>query len=64
MAGEIALDKIPPQNLEAEMAVLGSMLLDEEAISVSCETLNQDSFYKESHRKIFQAILNGKYIQK
>ena len=58
MAGEIALDKIPPQNLEAEMAVLGSMLLDEEAISVSCETLNQDSFYKESHRKIFQAILD------
>ena len=58
MAGEIAMDKIPPQNLEAEMAVLGSMLLDEEAISVSCETLSQDYFYKESHRKIFQAILD------
>jgi replicative DNA helicase len=54
---EIALDKIPPQNLEAEMAVLGSMLLDEDAISVACELLDRDSFYKDSHRKIFEAIL-------
>ncbi|MCM8796758.1 MAG: replicative DNA helicase [Candidatus Omnitrophica bacterium] len=58
MTGEIALDKIPPQNLEAEKAVLGSMLLDEEAISVACESLNADSFYNESHRKIFQTILD------
>lgn len=56
---EIAvLEKVPPQNLEAEMAVLGSMLLDEEAISVACESLNKDSFYKDSHRKIFSAILD------
>jgi len=54
---EIALDKIPPQNLEAEMAVLGSMLLDEDAISVSCELLDGGSFYKDSHKKIFEAIL-------
>ncbi|MFH1458591.1 MAG: replicative DNA helicase [Candidatus Omnitrophota bacterium] len=54
---EIALDKIPPQNLDAEMAVLGSMLLDQDAISVSCESLDKDSFYKDSHRKIFEAIL-------
>jgi replicative DNA helicase len=53
---EIALDKVPPQNLEAEMAVLGSMLLDEEAISVSCELLDKDSFYKDTHKKIFEAI--------
>jgi len=58
MAGETTLDKVPPQNLEAEMAVLGSMLLDEEAISVACEALSSDSFYSESHRKIFQAILD------
>ncbi|MFH0912681.1 MAG: replicative DNA helicase [Candidatus Omnitrophota bacterium] len=53
---EIALDKIPPQNLEAEMAVLGSMLLDEEAISIAVELLDSESFYKDTHRKIFQAI--------
>ena len=57
MANVLALEKIPPQNLEAEMAVLGSMLLDEDAISVASETLSQDDFYRDSHRKIFDAIL-------
>ncbi|MDD2680176.1 MAG: replicative DNA helicase [Candidatus Omnitrophica bacterium] len=56
MLKEIALDKIPPQNLDAEMAVLGSMLLDEEAIATAVETLDKNSFYKDSHQKIFQAI--------
>jgi replicative DNA helicase len=50
------LEKIPPQNLEAEMAVLGSMLIDEDAISVALELLRSESFYKDSHRKVFQAI--------
>jgi replicative DNA helicase len=53
---EIALDKIPPQNLDAEMAVLGSMLLDEDAISTAVESLDRDSFYKDAHKKIFGAI--------
>lgn len=56
MANEI-LDKVPPQNLEAEMAVLGSMLLDDNAISVAVESLTKNSFYKEAHAKIFEAIL-------
>lgn len=50
------LDKVPPQNLEAEMAVLGSMLLDEEAIATAVETLDRNFFYKDSHQRIFQAI--------
>jgi replicative DNA helicase len=56
MATEISLEKIPPQNLEAEMAVLGSMLIDEDAVSVSIELLDSESFYKDNHKKIFQAI--------
>ncbi|MBI4981745.1 MAG: replicative DNA helicase [Candidatus Omnitrophica bacterium] len=56
MANEL-LEKVPPQNLEAEMAVLGSMLLDDEAISVALEHLEKSSFYKDSHRKIFESIL-------
>jgi len=56
MPQELVLDKIPPQNLEAEMAVLGSMLLDEEAVSVAVEKLDSECFYKDTHRKIFQAI--------
>lgn len=57
MNNEASLDKIPPQNLEAEMATLGSMLLDEEAISIAAETLEENSFYKDSHKKIFRAII-------
>lgn len=58
MVTEVSLEKVPPQNLEAEMAVLGSMLIDENAIGVAVETLSSDSFYKDSHRKIFEAILD------
>ena len=57
MNNAITLDKIPPQNLEAEMAVLGAMLLDEEAISVAIESLDSESFYKDAHKKIFEAIV-------
>ncbi len=51
------LEKLPPQNLEAEMAVLGAMLLDEDAISVAGELLDSGSFYKATHRKIFETII-------
>jgi replicative DNA helicase len=54
---ESSIEKLPPQNLEAEMAVLGSMLIDEEAISVAAESLVHDLFYKDTHRKIFEAII-------
>jgi replicative DNA helicase len=40
------------------MAVLGSMLIDEEAIPVAAEALTSSSFYKDTHRKIFEAILS------
>jgi len=53
MPQELALEKLPPQNIEAEMAVLGSMLIDDEAIAQAIEVLNPDSFYKDSHRRIF-----------
>lgn len=51
------LEKLPPQNLEAEMAVLGSMLIDDDAISVAAERLDKDAFYKDIHQRIFEAIL-------
>jgi len=55
---DLSLEKLPPQNIEAEMAVLGSMLIDEEAIPVAAELLNKGSFYKDAHRKIFDVIVN------
>lgn len=55
---EIGFDRIPPQNLEAEQAVLGAILLDSLAIVVVMEFLSSDDFYRESHRRIYQAMIN------
>lgn len=54
---ETLLERLPPQNIEAEMAVLGSMLLEEEAIGASIELLKPEYFYKETHQKIYSSIL-------
>ncbi len=51
------IERLPPQNLEAEMAVLGSMLLEEDALVRAAELLEEPAFYKEAHRRIFSAIL-------
>jgi len=57
MAAQETIDKVPPQSTDAEMAVLGSMLLDRETIPQAIEMLSEDCFYKESHRKIYSAII-------
>lgn len=51
------LDRVPPQNLEAEQSVLGAMLIEREAISRVAEILRPEDFYRESHRLIFNAVL-------
>ena len=56
MASNLLEEKIPPQAIDAEMAVLGSMLLDAEAVTDALEILKPEHFYKESHQKIFAAI--------
>src|SRR3989338_8062175 len=55
---DISLEKLPPQNLEAEMAVLCSMMIEEEAISHAIELLKEDAFYKQAHRIIFNAMVS------
>nr|WP_026476787.1 replicative DNA helicase [Alkaliphilus transvaalensis] len=50
--------KVPPHSIEAEQSVLGSMLLDREAILIALEVLNPDDFYKKAHEEIFEAIFN------
>jgi len=59
------LDRVPPQNVDAERAVLGAMLMSDggrEAIPRVIEVLGEDptgvAFYREAHRKIYNAILN------
>lgn len=49
--------KLPPQNLEAEMGVLGSILLMHEAIDEVGDVLKADHFYADRHQKIFAAIM-------
>ena len=53
-----SVDRVPPQALDAEMAVLGAMLLQSEAVSKALEVLEEDSFYKSAHRKIFRAAMH------
>lgn len=50
-------ERVPPQNIEAEQAVLGAMLIDKEAIAKATEVLSADDFYREAHRVIFNAML-------
>ncbi|MCH7915712.1 MAG: replicative DNA helicase, partial [Deltaproteobacteria bacterium] len=51
------LRKVPPQNLEAESSVLGGILLENEAINRVLEVLAAYDFYRESHRRIFLAMI-------
>jgi replicative DNA helicase len=51
------LRKVPPQNLEAESSVLGGILLENDAINLVLELLRPEDFYRESHRKIFRAMI-------
>jgi len=50
--------KVPPQSLEAERAVLGAMMLETEAAGRALEILEENSFYRESHRKLFRVMNN------
>lgn len=50
------LGKLPPQALDLEEAVLGALMLEKDALSVVIDILKPESFYKDSHQKIFEAI--------
>ncbi len=52
------IDKIPPQNLEAEMATLGAMLIDEKIIPEILELIDETFFYKHEHKIIFSSIVS------
>ena len=48
--------KSPPQSIDAEMALLGAMLIEKDAIIKALELVKEDDFYKEVHKLIFGAI--------
>lgn len=49
--------RVPPQNLEAEQAVLGAILLEAEALVASMERLRAEDFYSVSHQRIFEVMV-------
>ncbi|KKK93411.1 hypothetical protein LCGC14_2693160, partial [marine sediment metagenome] len=51
------LDRVPPQNLEAEQSVLGAILIENHALNRAIEVISEGDFYRESHRRIYAAIV-------
>ena len=56
MSADPGKDRLPPQNLEAERCVLGSMLRDNAVINDVLQCLRGDAFYLDAHQRIFQAV--------
>ena len=54
----VAFDRVPPQNIDAEQALLGALILDREAIFSVMEHVGTGDFYKEAHRIIYDCLLS------
>ena len=52
------IGKVPPHDLEAEQAVIGSMITDKDAVISSIELLREDDFYREDNKIIYSAMFN------
>jgi replicative DNA helicase len=52
------IEKLPPQNLEAEQSVLGAVMLENNALLKCIELISPEDFYRDSHRKIYTAMLD------
>lgn len=50
--------RLPPQNLEAEMSVLGGIMIDKEAMIKIADKLSAEDFYKDAHAKIYETMLD------
>src|SRR5689334_16080510 len=54
----MAVEKLLPQNVEAEAGVLGSLLISPDAVAQVADFLVAEDFYREAHRLIYQAVLD------
>ncbi len=54
----LPLEKLPPSNVDAEQAVIGSLLIDRDAIVTISQFLQPDDFFRDSHRLLYEAILH------
>ena len=51
------MTRIPPHSVESEQSILGSILLDKDAIITVSETIKPDDFYKEAHKLIYESMM-------
>lgn len=58
MPEETLVPRIPPHSDEAEQSVLGSILMDPEAVAAAAENLKSEEFYDPKHKEIYEAILD------
>lgn len=54
---DVGLGKVPPQALDLEEAVLGALMIEKDALTTVVDILKPQSFYKEAHQRIYNAIL-------
>ncbi len=54
---DLALDRLPPQSIEAEQSVLGAILLENDALTKAIEIISPEDFYRDAHRKIFNVMV-------
>lgn len=52
------MGRLPPQNIEAEQSVIGSMMLDREVIPIITEVLKAEDFYRQDHIEIYEAVMD------
>jgi len=55
-AGASGADRLPPQNEDAERAILGAIMLERDALGLAIEKVSADDFYRKEHRLIFAAM--------
>ncbi|MGB9402007.1 MAG: replicative DNA helicase, partial [Candidatus Acidiferrales bacterium] len=58
MPNDSTLERVLPQNLEAERSILGAILLDNHALNAAIEKLKTDDFFLDPHRRIFERMIN------
>ena len=56
MSSENTNIKLPPQDIEAEKSLLGSLMLDKEAITKVADILHSEDFYKKNHQYVYQVV--------
>jgi replicative DNA helicase len=54
---DLLADRLPPQNIEAEQAVLGAIFLEPQALTMASEILVPEDFYRSSHQRIFTVMI-------